>query len=268
MNWTIKAVFDVAYDAALAAGEVISTMRSADSVSVGFKAENDLVTNADLASEHLILEYIKNAFPTHTILSEETTPQLTDLTQNRGPLWVIDPIDGTTNYACNHPHVSVSIAFFDGGEAQVGVVHAPFQSETFTAIRGKGAWLNGEQIHVNTSAKISEALIATGFPPSRRETLSDDIERVRRVLSTCRDIRRLASAALDCCWVACGRLEGYYETVRPWDIAAGGLIAREAGARSGSLVPSPPGVPQELWSEGFVLAAPQIYDELHTLLQV
>ncbi|MFH1571363.1 MAG: inositol monophosphatase family protein [Gemmatimonadota bacterium] len=155
------------------------------------------------------------------------------MAQGRGPLWIVDPIGGTVNYTYGHPQVFVSIAFALDGQVQVGVVHAPFQGETFAAARGAGARLNGEPIRPSDSAELRRALVATGFPyeRERREAL---LPRLRQVLLHCRGIRRAGSVAIDLCWVAAGRLDGFYETLSPWDIAAGRLMVTEAGGGWGT----------------------------------
>ncbi|MFH1569654.1 MAG: inositol monophosphatase family protein [Gemmatimonadota bacterium] len=225
----------------------------------------ELLTSADVAADRRICGEIARTFPGHAILSEESYPELKAAAQGRGPLWIVDPIDGTVNYAYGHPQVAVSIAFALDGQVQVGVVHAPFQGETFAAARGAGARLNGEPIRPSGSAELRRALVATGFPyeRERREAL---LPRLRQVLLHCRDIRRAGSAAIDLCWVAAGRLDGFYETLSPWDIAAGRLIVTEAGGRVGNLRPNGEAISPELDGMELVAAAPRIYGELVALL--
>ena len=179
---------------------------------------------------------------------------------------MVDPIDGTVNYAYGHDYVSVCIAYVERGEVQASVVHAPFQRETFTALRNEGAWLNGAPIEYRQSDSLRFSLIATGFPYGKNE-IEPILERFCRVMRSCRDMRRLASAALDICWVACGRLDGCYETVRPWDIAAASLVAREVGVPRGHFTNVASDVPSELCGLDYVFATPAIFDGLLAVLR-
>jgi myo-inositol-1(or 4)-monophosphatase len=184
-------------------------------------------------------------------------------------LWILDPIDGTTNYAHGHPQVGVSIGFMYQRQIRAGVVHAPFMGETFTAIRGGGAKLNGKPIKVSGTTELKKALVATGFP-YRRDSLDQIIGRVRAVLENCRDVRRIGAGSLDICWVACGRLDAFYETLSAWDIAAATLIAREAGANVGNMVDydnSGSAFPPDLFGEWLVTANPVLYPKIFELLQ-
>ena len=224
------------------------------------------MTSADLKADELIRGEIEKTFPNHNILSEESSPDLSDPTALRGPLWIVDPIDGTVNYAYNMHQVAVSIAYAEGGRVQIGVVCCPFFDETFTARRGEGARLNGVPIQVSECDQMGRALIGTGFPYDAEARVAL-MERLRLVLGSCRDIRRVGSAASDLCWVAMGRLDGFYEALKPWDLAAAVLIAREAGARTGHLAPVQGDMPEELYGRDLVVAAPGIYEELIALLK-
>jgi myo-inositol-1(or 4)-monophosphatase len=230
-----------------------------------YKAQSELVTQADIKADKLITEAIRARFPDHRILSEENEPDKAEADNLESPLWVIDPIDGTVNYAYGHPQVAVSIAYAENGKVRAGVVYAPFADEMFVGLRGQGATLNGQPITHSGATQLSQALLATGFPYGKDE-LTPLIERLGRVLHQCRDIRRIGSAALDICWVACGRLDGYYETVSPWDFAAARVIALEAGARCGHFTPVPEGRNPELWGQDIIVTAPGIYDALCTHL--
>ncbi len=260
----LEALYLFARDLAIQAGEIIIRERASRQVQQKYKQGSELVTSADLKSDQLIRESIQKAYPTHRILSEESSPDLKDWGQ--GPLWIIDPIDGTVNYAYGHTQTAVCIAFALHGRIEVGIVHVPFERETFTAIRGKGAWLNGEKIQTSGQTELKRSLIATGFPYEKEQSIDLLMKRVRTVLLNCRDIRRVGSAAIDTCWVAMGRLDGYYETVNPWDIAAAGLIAREAGACTGHLAPVPTEIPSDLFSQDVIVTTPGIYDALHQIL--
>lgn len=258
----------VALAAALEAGEIIRQLRERGQVDISFKSEKDLVTNADLQAEASIMKRVRESFPTHGFLTEESAPSA-DAKTLLGPLWVIDPIDGTANYTHGHYQTAVSIAFAFEGRVLVAVVHAPFLNETFQAVKGQGATLNRNPIKPRPIGDLNLALVATGYPGWRTSS-HHMIQQTHAVLDNCRDIRRLGAASLDICWVAMGRLDGYWESVRPWDIAAGGLIAREAGARTGSIIPRPADeiLPQELYGENYLVATPGIYEGLRTLLDV
>jgi myo-inositol-1(or 4)-monophosphatase len=253
-----------ARDLAIQAGEIIMREREGKQVKQNYKQGSELVTSADLKSDQLIRETIQKTYPDHRILSEESSPDLKDW--GKGPLWIIDPIDGTVNYAYGHTQTAVCIAFAIDGVVQVGIVHVPFERETFSAIKGQGAWLNGETIRTSGQTELKRSLIATGFPYEKAGVIEPLMKRLRSVLLQCRDIRRVGSAAIDTCWVAMGRLDGYYETVNPWDIAAAGLIAREAGAKMGHLGEVPREIPEDLYSEGVIVTTPPIYEDLRALL--
>lgn len=243
------------------AGDIIAGLRH--QLQVEFKGGHELVTQADIAADQLIKEKISAAFPGHTILSEELAP---DASQNAEHLWVIDPIDGTVNYAHQHPQVAVSIAYFHHNQAQLAVVHNPFLQETFFAQRGRGALLNGQAIQCAATQDMHRAIIATGFPYQKTD-LQPLVQRLAAVLQHCADVRRLGSAALDICWVACGRMDGYYETVKPWDSAAARLIASEAGASCGHIHAIPEGENPELFSRDILITTPALFSALQTLLQ-
>lgn len=243
------------------AGDVISALRS--QLSIDFKGGHELVTQADVAADQLIRERIQQHFPDHAILSEELAP---DTDQQAEHLWVIDPIDGTVNYAHQHPQVAISIAYFHNREAKLAVVHNPFLSETFHAQRGQGALLNDAQIHCAATSEMKRAIVATGFPYQKPD-LAQLMQRLSLILGSCADVRRLGSAALDICWVACGRLDAYYETVKPWDSAAARLIALEAGAQCGHIHDIPDGENPELWSKDILVTVPALFDALQALLR-
>ena len=259
-------ILNIAEDLAFKAGKSIVDTRQSQRLTLSYKDGVELLTSADLSADQLIRVGIESAFPDHLIMSEESSPDLSDAGDLQAPLWIIDPIDGTVNYAYNQHQVAVSIAFAYQGIMRAGVVHCPFQGETFSAIRGKGARLNGTSIRASECSELVRALIGTGFPYDRDGRVAL-VDRLRTVLFACRDIRRIGSAAVDICWVAMGRLDGYYETINPWDFAAAALIAREAGARVGHLGEVPEGQWPELWGQELVVAAPGIYAALRDLLR-
>ena len=183
----------------------------------------DLVTNMDRRSEDYILGELRSAYPDDEIVTEESGI----IAGHNGRRWYIDPLDGTVNYAHRLPIFSVSIAFALGSQVQLGVVYNPVMGECFSAERGKGARLNGKAIHVAGAEILVDALLVTGFPYDIRTTPYNNIKPFNTLVMQSQGMRRLGSAALDCCYVADGRLDGYWEFgVKPWDVAAGALIAR------------------------------------------
>lgn len=270
---SIKDALAVATLAANRGGEIAREQRSQQSVSVSLKAVRNLVTTADLAAEKAIIETIKNHFPDHKIFAEESTNTEGQDLFDAGPVWVIDPIDGTTNYAHGHNQVGVSIAYVVDGIAQAGAVLAPFQNELFTATKGGGAFCNDKPIKVTETTTLTEALIATGFP-YERSNVDNICDRLLRLLRTCRDIRRLGAASLDISWVACGRLDVFYEeTLMPWDGAAGCLIAREAGAKIGHFPYDSDSQKKtakygkDLFMDNLIVAAPGVFEEVLRTLE-
>jgi len=195
---------------------------------VEHKGVVDLVTEADKASERFLVERLHALLPDAGMLAEEGTG--TD--RNSGLRWIVDPLDGTTNYAHGFPVFSVSIALERGGAIVIGVVLDPTRNECFSAIRGSGAFLNGQAIQVSATPDLDKALLVTGFPYDVRTTARDNLTQFRRFLKTAQAIRRGGSAALDLCYVACGRFDGFWEeSLSPWDMAAGVLIVPEAKGR-------------------------------------
>ena len=222
----LAAILDVAISAANKAGEIL--LKYYGKAGIHQKSSHNLVTEADFESEKAVRELILNAFPNHRILGEEGG----DIGgSDVDSLWIVDPLDGTNNYAHGIPQFSVSIAFSHQGTMQVGVVLDPMRNELFTAVFGQGAKLNGQPITVSASTDLTESMIATGFYYDRGEMMEKTLDAIRRLFNAnIRGIRRLGSAALDIAWVACGRLEGFFEyQLSPWDYAAGALIVREAG---------------------------------------
>ena len=224
-----SALLDGMLRVAKLAGALVSEQRTQQAVQVRYKSPRDLVTSTDLAAEKLILEHLRELDPQARILAEESAPHVNPQELQHGRWWIVDPIDGTNNYARGHVHVAVSIAYADSGVVAAGVVEAPFLSETYHALRNCGAYLNQQPIRVRPCDSLEQALIATGFPYERADTRGLSA-RVMRLLSACQDIRRAGACALDLAWLAAGRLDGYYETVNPWDMAAGALwCARPEG---------------------------------------
>jgi myo-inositol-1(or 4)-monophosphatase len=195
--------------------------------SIRYKGEVDLVTEVDEQAEQVISEILLGAFPAYGMLAEEGG----SLAGEKDARWIVDPLDGTTNYAHGLPIFCVSVALERSGEVVLGVVHDPIRDEVYVAERGGGATLNGEPIRVSDTEELIQALIATGFPYDRLK-MPEALELFARFTAMTRGMRRLGSTALDLSYVAAGRLDGYYERgIWAWDIAAGGLILEEAGGR-------------------------------------
>ncbi|MBI3167267.1 MAG: inositol monophosphatase [Chloroflexi bacterium] len=195
---------------------------------VHYKGTIDLVTETDHASEAFLLGEIKSAFPGGHILAEESG----NIQGSNEDLWYIDPLDGTVNYAHHIPIFCVSIGFASNGVMVLGAVYDPLRDEMFTAEKGKGAFLNGKQIHVSNTNELVKSLLVTGFPYDTWDTELDNFKYFERLAKKTQGVRRLGSAALDACYVAAGRFDGFWEfKLKPWDVAAAGLIAAEAGAK-------------------------------------
>ncbi len=223
----LERVREVGIEAARAAGDLLRG-RIDSILEVRHKGVVDLVTDVDVASEKLVAERILSAFPSHTILGEEGGRLGGDDVRFR---WLVDPLDGTTNYTHGFPLFCVSIGFEMDGQLCFGAVYAPYVDELFVAQAGRGATLNGNPISVSGVDHLRQAMVATGFPYDRGE-LPRALRSFEAFSFKSQAVRRLGSAALDLCYVACGRLDAYWEhNVKPWDLAAGALILREAGGQ-------------------------------------
>ena len=251
---------------AVSAGDMMVEARNKAVFVRDYKNDHELVTTTDLAIDQYLCAHIMQRYPDHLILSEESSPDI-ELVSIDVPVWVIDPIDGTVNFAHGHAHVAVSIGLYLRGERIVGVVNAPFLNECYWSCKSHGAYCNNERLSVSDNSVLRNALVATGFPYSK-DALGPIIERVSRVLHACQDVRRNGSAALDLCWVATGRLDAYFETVKPWDMAAGALIAEEAGAKVGRYSTSQSHWPEAIDGESLLVSSPVLFDDLFALLQL
>jgi myo-inositol-1(or 4)-monophosphatase len=195
---------------------------------VEFKGDVNLVTRWDRESQEIIHKIIKDNFPGHSILGEEDL----NVEKDKELLWLIDPIDGTTNFAHSLPMFCVSIAFMVRGGAEVGVVYVPVLDEMFYACRGGGAFLNGERIQVSAETDLGKSLLATGFPYDRRESADNNVDNFNKFIVKARGIRRMGAAAIDIAYAAAGRFEGFWELkLFPWDTAAAFLMVEEAGGK-------------------------------------
>jgi len=195
------------------------------------KGDINLVTEADIAAENLIIESIRSYYPQHGILAEESGEAIQVAGKRSDWKWIIDPLDGTTNYAHGYPCFCVSIALEHKGELEIGVVYDPMRDEMFAAERGQGATLNDRKIHVSSVEQLNSAMLCTGFPYNVRER-PDFARDFARFTMEAQAVRRDGSAALDLAYVACGRFDGFWEDgLSPWDIAAGALLISEARGR-------------------------------------
>jgi myo-inositol-1(or 4)-monophosphatase len=221
-------IVNIATEAARAAGNlIIRALQRPDTIKFAEKNPNDFVTEVDQRVEREIIAAIKKAYPTHSILGEESGETEGD----EDYLWVIDPIDGTRNFMHGFPHFAISIAVFIKGKLEHGVIYDPMKQELFTATRGKGALLNDRKIRVSQRKTLSGALLGTGF--AYRHTDAEDSfpgKVFQAILPQCGDIRRAGAATLDLAYVACGRFDGFWEMgLKLWDVAAGVLLVKEAG---------------------------------------
>lgn len=245
-----------AIDAALVAGR-IHRRYFRQRPDVRKKGPIDLVTDADLAVERELRAMLGARFPDHAILAEEGAPA--DAPAAGPPRWIIDPLDGTTNFAHGLALFCVSIALEIDGRIELGVVYDPIADELFTAERGEGARRNGEPLRVSGCARLIDALLCTGFPYTVQENRQSQVEVFGAFLGRARAVRRLGSAALDLCYVAAGRLDGFWEErLHPWDVAAGGLLVEEAGG----VVTDYAGGPLDLGRGQIVACTPALHDAL------
>jgi len=218
----------IAARAARSAGNVILRyMNRIDGLNVVEKQQMDFVSEVDKLAEAEIIKELRRAYPEHAILAEESGAI------GKGPMtWVIDPLDGTHNYLRGIPHFSVSIALLEKGVPIHGVVFDPLRDELYTASKGDGAYINDRRMRVTKRENLDGAMLATGFPFRQREHLNAQLDMTRALLGRAEDLRRSGSAALDLAYVAAGRYDGYFEIgLKPWDMAAGVLLVREAGGR-------------------------------------
>ena len=221
-------MLNIAVRAARAAGNIIArNLGHTELFSVEEKRKDDLVTDIDKECESTITNLLLRSYRDHAVLGEEGGIQGNKDAEYQ---WVIDPIDGTTNFVKGIPHVAVSIGLRRRGAPLLGVVFDPFANEMFTAARGEGAGLNGHRIRVSDRRTLDGSIVATAYPVRYRERMDAFFELSRRLVDNTADIRRSGCASLDLCYVACGRFDGYLEQgLKPWDFAAGEVIVREAG---------------------------------------
>lgn len=213
------------------AGELLLS-KAKSGFSICHKGQIDLVTDADQSSEEYITEELAKRFPGLSILAEE---QGRSGCKDAEYLWLVDPLDGTTNFAHGFPHYAISVALTKGGKSVLGVIYDPVAREMFTAKLNEGAYLNGQKLQVSTSKDVQQSLFVTGFPYNVAVTKEDNLRTFAKITKASQGVRLTGSAALNLCYVACGRVDGYWEKfIKPWDVAAGSLIVSEAGGRLSS----------------------------------
>jgi myo-inositol-1(or 4)-monophosphatase len=256
-------MLNIAIKAARAAGTIIN--RAAldfESVRVSKKMENDFVTEVDQASENTIIETLLNAYPDHGILAEESGR--THGNPNAEHVWIIDPLDGTTNFIHGFPFYCVSIALQSRGRLEQAVVFDPTRNDLFTSTRGRGAFLNDRRLRVSKRIRLKECLISTGFPFRDGDDFNAYLSMMSQVMTRTAGLRRPGAAALDLAYVAAGFSDGFFETgLHPWDMAAGALLITEAGGLVGNFT----GEADFLQQRECLAASPKIYGQLVTLLQ-
>lgn len=233
------------------------------------KGRIDLVTATDMAVEAMLKDELSRILPGAAFLAEETAGSTDLAALGDAPCWIIDPLDGTTNFAHGLPMVCTSVALWLNGRVELGFVNAPVMDEFYSARRGGGAFVNGERIRVSGVAEIEEALLATGFPYALEERMDGIMANLRRALAASQGVRRPGSAAIDLAWTARGRFDGFWENgLKPWDVAAGWLLVEEAGGVVGRFAGGESaGGGYRLGEETVLAATPALFPRLKTLLE-
>jgi myo-inositol-1(or 4)-monophosphatase len=262
MTQALHPMLNIAVKAARAAGAIINRAAlDLDLLQVGTKGPNDFVTEVDRAAETAIIDTLLDAYPEHGMLAEESGRARGN--RRSEYVWIIDPLDGTTNFVHGLPTYAVSIALEHRGQVQQAVVYDPARNDLFYASRGRGAFLNDRRLRVSKRIRLAEALIGTGFPFRKGDNFKRYLEMFERVMQSCAGVRRPGAAALDLCYVAAGWYDGFFETgLSPWDIAAGSLLVTEAGGLIGNFT----GEADYLHQREVVAGNPKIYGHLVQML--
>ena len=262
MSQALHPMLNIAVKAARAAGSIINRAAlDLEVLRVGTKGPNDYVSEVDQAAENAIIDVLLEAYPGHGILAEESG-------RARGAkdseyTWIIDPLDGTTNFLHGFPVYAVSIALAHRGVVQQAVVYDPTRNDMFFASRGRGAFLNDRRLRVSKRTRISDSLIGTGFPFRKGDNFKRYVKMFEEVMQSCAGLRRPGAAALDLCYVAAGYYDGFFETgLNPWDMAAGSLIITEAGGLIGNFT----GESDFLYQREVVAGNPKVYGQLVQIL--
>jgi len=262
MSQALHPMLNVAVKAARAAGSIINRAAlDVERLQITAKGVNDFVTEVDQAAELAVIEVLLTAYPGHAILAEESGRQ--HGAKHSEYLWIIDPLDGTTNFIHGLPVYAVSIALAFRGKVEQAVVYDPSRNDLFFASKGRGAFLNDRRLRVSKRIRIADALIGTGFPFRKGDNLARYMKMMEAVMSQCAGLRRPGAAALDLCYVAAGWYDGFFETgLSPWDVAAGSLMITEAGGLIGNFT----GESDYLYQREVVAGCPKIYGQLVQML--
>ncbi|MBP6252121.1 MAG: inositol monophosphatase [Rubrivivax sp.] len=262
MSQALHPMLNIAIKAARAAGAIINRAAlDLDLLKVGRKGPNDFVSDVDRAAEQAIIDILLEAYPGHAILAEESG-------RERGAkhsefLWIIDPLDGTTNFLHGFPVYAISIALVHRGVIQQGVVYDPTRNDLFFASRGRGAFLNDRRLRVSKRIRLGDALVGTGFPFRKGDNFQRYVKMFEEVMQSCAGVRRPGAAALDLCYVAAGWYDGFFEMgLSPWDAAAGALMITEAGGLVGNFT----GEADFLYQREIVAGNPKVYGQLVKIL--
>jgi len=262
MSQSLHPMLNIAIKAARAAGAIINRgSQDLDLLKITSKGPNDFVSEVDRAAESAIIDTLLTAYPGHGILAEESGRE--HGARHSEFTWIIDPLDGTTNFLHGFPVYAVSIALAHRGVVQQAVVYDPTRNDLFFASRGRGAFLNDRRLRVSKRIRLADCLIGTGFPFRRGDSFQRYVKMFETVMQACAGVRRPGAAALDLCYVAAGWYDGFFETgLSPWDVAAGSLIITEAGGLVGNFT----GNSDYLHQREIVAGNPKIYGQLVTLL--
>jgi myo-inositol-1(or 4)-monophosphatase len=262
MSQALHPMLNIAVKAARAAGSIINRAAlDVERLTISTKGVNDFVTEVDQAAEQAIIETLLTAYPGHAILAEESGR--THGAKHSDYLWIIDPLDGTTNFIHGFPVYAVSIALAFRGKIEQAVVYDPTRNDLFFASKGRGAFLNDRRLRVSKRIRLAESLIGTGFPFRKGDNFRRYIEMFEQVMQHCAGVRRPGAAALDLCYVAAGWYDGFFETgLHPWDVAAGSLMITEAGGLIGNFT----GDADFLYQREAVAGTPKVYGQLVQLL--
>ncbi|HSI59616.1 MAG TPA: inositol monophosphatase family protein [Ideonella sp.] len=262
MSQALHPMLNIAIKAARAAGAIINRASlDIDVLKVSSKGANDFVTEVDQAAEAAIIDILLTAYPGHAILAEESGRE--HGSKDSDFLWIIDPLDGTTNFIHGFPVYAVSIALAFRGVVQQAVVYDPTRNDLFMASRGRGAFINDKRLRVSKRTRLADALVGTGFPFRKGDNFQRYLKMMEAVMPACAGLRRPGSAALDLCYVAAGYYDGFFEAgLQPWDIAAGSLMITEAGGLIGNFT----GEADFLYQREVVAGCPKVYGQLVQLL--
>jgi len=262
MSQALHPMLNIAIKAARAAGSIINRAAlDLEVLKVGQKGPNDYVSEVDQAAENAIINVLLEAYPGHGILAEESGSERG--AKHSEYVWIIDPLDGTTNFLHGFPVYAVSIALAFKGKVEQAVVYDPTRNDMFFASRGRGAFLNDRRLRVSKRTRISDSLIGTGFPFRKGDNFKRYVKMFEEVMQSCAGLRRPGAAALDLCYVAAGYYDGFFETgLNPWDIAAGSLMITEAGGLIGNFT----GEADFLYQREVVAGNPKVYGQLVQIL--